>query len=98
MTAPARAAFQQSFVDEAWAGIGPFQEALVNAHPEVAEEALFPLVEAEVQRRAVALRKLFYTRLGAASAKARQRKGRAADRPAPTPHARSNDTAAEDAS
>lgn len=86
MTAKARGAFQQSFIDAAWASIGPFTEALIAEHPELPEEALFPEVEAEVLRRAEVLRKLHMTRLSFAAAKARgKKKGRAVPLRTPVP-------------
>jgi hypothetical protein len=77
MTAPARAAFEQSFIEQAREGIGPFVDRLKADYPHLPEAMLQPLIDSEVERRAVALRKLYYTRLGQASAKARAQKGRA---------------------
>lgn len=63
ITAPARSAFRQRFIDRARA----------DAPPDTSE--------AEVERRAAVLWKAHMTRLGLASAKARQQKGRAGTRP-----------------
>lgn len=81
MTAPARSAFQRKFEQEAWEGIGPYRTDLLNAHPRLPEDTLHSMLEQEVLRRAVALRKVFYANLGLASARARQQKGRAVTRP-----------------